>query len=103
MLKLKEVVSLKKPNIPFPEAVEELEVRIDIELSAEDEAYSEKGNYLVVIYDKVKKEMNGYYFFGVKTGDSAEDEYIALCFTDNEEEMVLDYLNDYFKECSMVL
>lgn len=103
MLKLKEVVSLRKPNIPFPEAGDEIELRIDIELPADDEAYSKNGNYLMVVYDKTKKEMNGYYFFGVRTGNVAEDEYISLNFQEGEEKMVLDFLEDYFKECTMVL
>lgn len=103
MLKLKEVVSLRKPNIPFPKAGDEIEIRINIELPIDDMAYCQKGNYLVVVYDKTNKEINGYYFFGVRTGDVSEDEYISLNFQEGEEKLVLDFLEDYFKECSMVL
>lgn len=103
MLKLKEVVSLRKPSIPFPNAGDEIELRIDIELPANDEAYNKNGNYMKVIYDRTKKEIIQFFFFGVRTGNVAEDEYISLDFQEGEEKMLLDFLEDYFKECSMVL
>lgn len=98
MFTIKEVVSLKKPSSSFPFPVELLEIKIDIEVSSDDSMYSEKGNYLVVKYDKVNEEIYNHYFYEKET-----DKYIKLSFTEPEEEVVLAFLKDFFVGHTFVL
>lgn len=93
LFKIKGIIGSNKMESHFGlfEGEDRHEVMLDIETEPNDCIHSPKGTYIKAIYRADTKEVIGHYFHEKET-----ERYIKFSFTEEEEKMVTEYLNENF-------